>query len=187
MWTSGEHDAVVEDARPERTWADSQTWRCDALPGCNVPTGVFCCFVQLQQRRSSSASPKSSNDDMTSASYSMSGEPRLWCRHGFEMQAARATGTMPYAGLGRVQSKLFPVRRRGTHWTAISYAAARPSAKVAAVCEGWGGGTAAGARDGNGSSSALGHGGDGCGRHGTRTRSMSVFLAEASQTQKRHG
>lgn len=40
------------------------------------------------------------------------------------MQTASAPATIPYAGLGRVQSKFFPVRRRGTHWTAISgYAA----------------------------------------------------------------
>jgi hypothetical protein len=90
---------------------------------CSAWAGGHGCATRdkdaLQQRRSGFSLCERSNCDMTSASYSMAGEPRRWSRHGFRMQAARAAGTMPYAGLGRVQSKLFPVRRRGTHWTAI--------------------------------------------------------------------
>jgi hypothetical protein len=112
-----EHDALLDDATKARTRAAMAVRRVTRMQ--RVPARIFCSFVRLQQRRSTSASPNGLIMTQAQLPTACQGEPRLWCRHGLEMQAARATATMPYAGLGRVQSKLFPVRRRGTHWTAI--------------------------------------------------------------------
>ena len=113
MWS---RDAHVEDATEATLGGDGGATR-DKDAACRQAS--FAALSRSNKGGECFSVCEWSVYDMTSASYSMAGEPRRWSRHGFEMQAARAAGTMPYAGLGRVQSKLFPVRRRGTHWTAI--------------------------------------------------------------------